>query len=171
MISQTVYLLLGSNLGNSLRNIQSGISILSSEAGIITKVSHVYRSPAWGVRNQPDYLNAAAELQTVLEPLPLLLFLEEAERSMGRIFKRKMESRTLDIDILFYGNLIVRHTSLSIPHPRMHLRRFALVPMAELNAQLIHPVFNKSIFELLEECDDKSDVMPVAKIEWTAYSK
>src|SRR5215831_8611042 len=169
-MNHTIYLLLGSNLGNRPANIQNAIGVLAQQAGPITRASHIYESKAWGVNNQPDYLNAAVELQTSIEALPLLLLLEEVERGMGRIFKRKMEPRTLDIDILFYDDLVFQHSSLTIPHPRMHLRRFALIPMAELNSAFIHPVFHKTIAELIEQCPDDGEVKAMGTIEIPSYS-
>ncbi len=153
-----VYLLLGSNLGDRMQHLENGMNKVKSMGGNIIRRSSVYETAPWGVTGQPDYLNAACKIVTRLSPQELFSVLKKIERNEGRTNQRKYASRTLDIDILFYDDLIANSEDVIIPHPKLHLRKFVLVPMQELDGSFIHPVFNKSINDLLKACDDPLQV-------------
>jgi len=152
-----VYLLLGSNVGDREAYLSFGLKEIA-KAGKIIKTSSIYETAPWGVTNQDDYLNAAVLLETSLSPQSLFSELKKIEHTAGRTDQRKYASRTLDIDILLYDDLILNSKELIIPHPKLPLRRFALVPLAQINGTLIHPSIKKSINELLKECNDKLQV-------------
>ncbi len=149
-----IYLLLGTNLGDRLQNLAEARLHINSYAGKITRESQVYETLPWGVTEQPNYLNQVVEIETVLAPDNLLGVLLQIEKKMGRVRKDKWEARIMDIDILFYSDKVIQTEGLTIPHPRLQERNFTLIPLAELNPALIHPVLNKSIYELLECCPD-----------------
>lgn len=151
------YLLLGSNLGNSRETLIKAIALLEVEAGKLHAVSAVYRTEPWGGVSGGDFYNCVAEFETTLSPQALLDLLLRTEKQLGRVRTQETpEPRTIDIDILFYGNEVMDEPELQIPHPRLHLRRFTLAPMADIAPGHIHPVFNKSVKQLLDECADSS---------------
>ncbi|MEN8226288.1 MAG: 2-amino-4-hydroxy-6-hydroxymethyldihydropteridine diphosphokinase [Bacteroidota bacterium] len=154
-----VYLLSGSNLGNRREHLSNALKEIQHLAGKIIKVSQVFESPAWGFEHPNLFLNQAIMLETNLSPDALLTVLLAIENKHGRIrTQHGYEARHLDLDILFFDNLIVDKEDLSIPHPRLHMRRFVLLPMSGIAAELIHPLLKKSIAELLKECPDQSMV-------------
>jgi 2-amino-4-hydroxy-6-hydroxymethyldihydropteridine diphosphokinase len=150
----TAYLLLGSNLGDRRQRMLDALSRIS-HLGTIIRASSIYRSAAWGNTDQPDFLNATVELETTQTPRQLLNTILEIEESMGRIRKEKWGSRLIDIDILFYGNLVIHEPDLVIPHPEIQNRRFTLAPLAEIAPALRHPLIGDTIAGLLEKCNDK----------------
>ena len=156
-----VYLLFGSNIGDRKGYLSFATNEISTRAGKILKRSSIYETAPWGVTNQDDYLNAAVLLQTSLSPESLFSVLKEIEQDAGRIDQKKYAPRTLDIDILFYDDLVLNSKELIIPHPKLQLRRFALVPLEEIADKLIHPVLRKSMDELLKECPDNLEVKPL----------
>lgn len=156
-----VYLLLGSNMGNRSELLSNALKEIESHAGKILKTSSVYETAPWGVTNQNDYLNQAVLIETSLAPLSLFSELKEIEREAGRTDQKKYAPRTLDIDILFYDDLVLNSEELTIPHPKIQLRKFVLVPLKEIAQELIHPVFKKSVSLLLIECDDTLDVKKI----------
>lgn len=151
-------LLLGSNLGDRLHHLEAAIDAITRTAGQVEKTSAVYETQPWGVTGQPNYLNAALILRTHLSPADLLNELKAIEQREGRTDRKKYASRTLDIDILFYDDLVLNLKELTIPHPKLHLRRFALVPLDEIVPGLQHPVLNKSVCQLVAACEDHLDV-------------
>ena len=152
------YLLTGGNLGNRKENLATAIDLIIRECGAIQKTSSLYETAAWGKTDQPAYLNQALEVNTSLTARQLMRCLLKVEETMGRIRKEKYGSRIIDIDILLFNEEIHNDQLLRLPHPEMQNRRFALLPLAEIAADVIHPVFNKSIATLLEECPDKLEV-------------
>lgn len=155
------YLSLGSNMGDRLSNIQQAVRILTSDDNIkLLRASSFYETQPWGVEKQNWFVNAAIAIETNLSAIELLRVCQNAEADLGRIRegRPKWSERIIDIDILFYDNLIFKNEILEIPHKYLHLRAFALVPMIEVNAQLIHPVLNKTILELHEELENPEDV-------------
>jgi 2-amino-4-hydroxy-6-hydroxymethyldihydropteridine diphosphokinase len=146
-VQKTVYLSLGSNLGDRAANLQQAVERLS-KLGTVSAVSSFYETEPVEVTSQPYFLNCAVELQTSLMPKQLLARLNAIEFEMGR--KRIMAKgpRVIDIDILMFQRSIVDTPQLVIPHPAMHERRFVLEPLAEIAPELRHPVFHRSIREL-----------------------
>jgi len=144
-----VYLGLGSNVGERERNLQTAVERLQSNELRVTRLSSVYETEPQGMRNQRWFLNLAAEVETDLFPRQLLGRIVRIERELGR--RRMIENgpRTIDIDILFFGNAVVQTGELTIPHPRFAERRFVLEPMVELAPDLRDPVSRKTMRELL----------------------
>lgn len=157
-----VYLSMGSNMGNRMEYLRFGINELKNELNLVA-ISSIYETESWGYSDDTPYLNLVARFQTHLNVNELMEFSQNIEKSAGRILKQDplksdYQARTLDIDILFYDREIVRVTNLEIPHPRLHLRNFVLVPFAEINGSFVHPVFNKTINELNRCSSDKSEI-------------
>jgi len=155
-----VYLLLGSNLGNSLEHINTAVEEISIHIGKVTKKSSLYKSEPWGFDAENYFLNQVIEIETNLAPELLLHSILEIENNLGR--KRtagNYESRTIDIDILFYDNLIIKTSNLSIPHPLIPIRRFTLIPLNEIASFYMHPETQLSIKETLNQCKDISEVI------------
>ena len=149
-----IYILLGTNLGNKLSNLSNAIEKLRSFSLFINRTSSIYKTAAWGNTNQDSFLNQVVEIETKIDPQELLKICLSIEKVMGRIRNEKWEARIIDIDILFYNDLTLTNKALIIPHEFLHKRGFTLQPMAELNPNLMHPVFKKTIRELLDNCED-----------------
>jgi len=147
---KTVYLSLGSNIGGREGNLRDAIKRLAAPDLRVLRVSPVYETEPMEVTDQPWFLNLVVEAETTLFPVQLLSRIAKIERAMGRVRTRAKGPRTLDIDILLYGNAVVRTRDLQIPHPRMAERRFVLAPLADLAPSVRHPVLGKSIKELLD---------------------
>ncbi len=152
------YLTLGSNLGDRLLNLREGISRLPSSLIHVQSLSSIYETEPVGTPEADYFYNMVLKAETIVPPEELLRICLGVESEMGRIRRKRNESRILDIDILFYNRDIIKKEQLEIPHPRMHLRRFVLVPLHEIAPNLIHPKFEKSIEILLKECPDQSEV-------------
>lgn len=156
--SSGVFLLLGSNLGDTAANLAHALGQIASELGVIVAASSRYRTAPWGNTHQPSFLNQVVQISTPLPPHELLDGINAIESSMGRVRRVKWDARIIDIDILFYENQIIHNAHLDIPHPGIPFRRFTLEPLAELSPQLMHPELNKTVSVLLEECQDSSGV-------------
>lgn len=154
----TAYLLTGGNLGNRKENLSKAIELINEHCGTVVKSSSLYETAAWGMTEQPSFLNQVLEISTSLSAKQLIRKILKIEKMMGRVRKEKLGPRIIDIDILFYENEIHDLSFLKIPHPEIQNRRFVLVPLAEINPELQHPVLNKTIAELLEECPDNLEV-------------
>lgn len=152
-----VYLLLGSNEGDRQAWLQQAVEQLAA-LGNINSQSALYQTAAWGIEDQPAFLNMALRLQTELHPLELLQKIHDIEQHLGRQRTLKWGQRTLDIDILFYGDAVIDLPELKVPHPYLQERRFALVPLNEITPDFLHPGLNKTISQLLDECPDKLEV-------------
>jgi 2-amino-4-hydroxy-6-hydroxymethyldihydropteridine diphosphokinase len=150
----TAYLLIGGNMGDRERNLRETIAAINGAAGDVAAVSHVYETEAWGRTDQPAFLNQALKLQTNYAPEALLALLIGIEESLGRKRQKKYDPRTIDIDIIFYNDLVVRTPELEIPHPRMAERRFVLAPLAELAPDMVHPVLHATVEQMLLACTD-----------------
>lgn len=148
------YLLLGSNEGDRRLWLSKGVSLLKNRSTLLA-TSAIYSTAAWGVEDQPDFLNMAICIETTLTPQQLLEDILNIEKQLGRQRTVKWGQRILDIDILFYNDDIVDEPTLSIPHPFIQYRRFALVPMSDIAPDLLHPKLNKTITQLLVDCEDK----------------
>ncbi len=150
----TVFLLLGSNIGNRLSHFETAEQLIAISVGPIIKTSSAYETEPWGYAEQPAFLNKVIELKTLLTPYQLLNVLLEIEKSIGRIRTEKWHERIIDIDILFYDSEIVNTEDLKIPHPFLQDRRFTLEPLNEIAPGLIHPIFNLNNAQLLANCTD-----------------
>lgn len=155
---QQALLLLGSNQGNREALLENARNSLVQGVGEITRVSSLYETAPWGITNQPDFLNQVIEINTLLSPEVLLKTTLRIEEQLGRYRSYRNAPRTIDIDILFYGNEIVQLPHLQIPHPRLQDRLFVLIPLQELVPQLVHPVLKKTVDELVEACADPLNV-------------
>lgn len=144
------YLALGSNLGDKEANLQRALQLLSEQGLQIKAVSGFLKTAPYGVTDQPEFLNATACVETVLPPAALLDLLLQTELKMGRVRLRHWGERNIDLDLLLYDDLIYRSEQLTLPHPDMQNRFFVLQPLAEIAAAKIHPVFKKSIGNLLK---------------------
>jgi 2-amino-4-hydroxy-6-hydroxymethyldihydropteridine diphosphokinase len=153
-----VYLITGSNLGNSLSNLLHVKKLIREQLGEIIHESSVYKTAPWGNLNQQDFLNQALHIQTSISPQALMREILIIESSMGRKRIEKWEPRIIDVDILFYDTLVLDIPDLVIPHPLLHERRFVLAPLFDIAPNFIHPQLNKSVSELLDSCNDMSKV-------------
>ncbi len=153
------YLLTGGNLGNRAQSLATARLYIEQQCGNITKTSSLYETAAWGKKDQPSFLNQVLEIQTALTPRRLLRKILNIEKQIGRIRTEKYGPRIIDIDILLFNTEIHNYSLLKIPHPELQNRRFVLVPLAEIAPSVTHPVFKKSIKELLAICPDKLEVI------------
>lgn len=154
------YLCLGGNIGNREKALELAMVKIAEQIGEITNRSGIYETEAWGVENQQAYLNQCIELSTDLHPDELITQLLSIEKELGRerTISQTYEPRTIDIDILFYNNAIINTSQLTVPHPRLHLRKFVLAPLNEISPDFLHPLLNKTIFNLLKGCSDVSGI-------------
>ena len=148
-MSKTVYLSIGSNLGGRERNLRDALGLLAGPSLRILRVSSFYETEPRDVADQPWFLNAVVEAETDLFPKQLLARLQKIERQLGRKRIRPKGPRTIDIDILLYGEAVIATDDLTVPHPRMEERRFVLEPLAELGPDLRHPVTRRTVREML----------------------
>lgn len=153
-----VFLLLGSNMGNSLDFLDKASKALQEQVGKLIKSSSRYQTAAWGKTDQPDFINQVLKLETGLSPLEVLKTILGIEWQLGRERTEKWGSRTIDIDILFYDQEVVASSELTIPHPYLQQRAFTLIPLAELEPDFVHPVFKKTVSELLDELESQLEV-------------
>lgn len=152
-----IYILLGGNIGDVLTTFNTVKHQLKSNCQIINQ-SSIYLTKAWGNTNQPDFYNQVLEVDSHLIPKDLLDFLLSIETKLGRLRELKNDPRTIDIDILFYGSQIIQEENLTIPHPKIRERKFTLIPLNEIASNFVHPVFNKTIHQLLIDCIDELEV-------------
>lgn len=157
------YLLLGSNLGDRAALLAAARQQLAATVGEIVAESGLYETAAWGREDQPAFLNQALAVQTVLQPEELLAACQAAEQQAGRQRLEHWGSRTLDVDILLFGEAIIDTPTLTVPHPRLPERRFALVPLAEIAGAVVHPQSHETVGMLLLRCPD-----PLAVQRWAA---
>jgi len=142
---------IGSNLGKREENCLRSMDFLAEEGILIRKRSALYETEPWGVRDQPGFVNAAVEVETDRGPQELLDVLKKIERTMGRTVTRRWGPRVIDLDILFYDDLVIDTPGLHIPHPLLHEREFVLRPLSDIAAGKIHPLLQRTIRELLAE--------------------
>lgn len=154
-------LLLGSNQGDSFSSLQKARTLLEAALGEIKITSSVYRTKAWGKSDQPDFLNQVIVIPYSGQANKALNIVLDIELAMGRVRTQKWGARTIDIDILYFGNEVYNTPKFTLPHAALHVRRFALVPLAEILPEFIHPVFNKTQQQLLAECPDNLEVVKI----------
>lgn len=152
-----IYLGLGSNVGNKSSNIKKAINHIKKNLRII-KISPIYKTEPVGYKKQDWFLNCVVEAETDKKPMGLLAFFKSIEKKLKREKIFKYGPRTIDIDILFYGNEIIKTKNLQIPHPRMHRRLFVLEPLSKINPSFVHPKLGKKIKELKNQIKSKSMV-------------
>lgn len=152
------YLLIGGNLGDTMRIFHQVFELLNKQAGSIIQQSSVYETEPWGKADQQEFLNQAVLISTALDAKQLLQVLLNIEKKIGRYRVEKYGPRIIDIDILFFNDSIIREHELTIPHPEIQNRRFVLVPLAEIAPEHYHPVLEKTISELLIDCPDRLNV-------------
>ncbi|WP_417874341.1 2-amino-4-hydroxy-6-hydroxymethyldihydropteridine diphosphokinase [Xanthomarina gelatinilytica] len=157
-----IYISLGSNKGDRLKNLQDAINLIFEKIGKINIISKVYNSPAFGFEGS-DFLNCCVILETDIAPDEIMLALLEIETSMGRVREANAgyESRTIDLDILFVDEDILETKLLKVPHPELHKRKFVLKPLLEIAPKLTHPTLHKNVADLLETCEDTSVLEPI----------
>lgn len=155
------FLCLGGNIGNRKITLKQAVEKINNEIGKVVSQSNYYETEAWGVENQDKYLNQCICVETILPSNQVLKKSLAIELSLGRKrnHKETYEPRTIDIDMLFYNFDSIQTKELSIPHPRLHLRKFVLIPLNEIAPNFVHPVLNKTIHTLLLECEDNCEVL------------
>lgn len=153
-----VYLAFGSNMGNRLANLKAAIINLTPQMAV-KKKSSVYETPPWGYTDQAAFLNQVVQVTTYLKPEALLRHLKRLETALGRVPGFENGPRLIDIDILFFDDLIIDTSVIAVPHPRLHKRAFVLVPLAEIAPDFVHPVLRRTVSELLEDVDRSGIVL------------
>lgn len=153
-----IYLLLGSNMGNSLEQLQIAIKNINRQIGKTIRKSGIYQTAAWGNTKQPDFLNQVIIVETGLTAAETMQAILLIEKNMGRIRTVKNAPRVIDIDILFFNKEIIDQKELIVPHPEIPNRRFVLIPLNELSPNLKHPVLLKNNHQLLNACKDELNV-------------
>lgn len=156
-MTEGIYLLLGSNMGDKRLQLAAAIQKISRNNRVI-KCSEIYETAAWGNPNQPSFYNQVIQIKTTFEPIDLLDHLLNTEEEMGRVREEKWGERIIDIDILYYNDRIIETDKLSIPHPEIQNRRFTLIPLIEIAPEYQHPILRKNQKELLDACDDHLEV-------------
>jgi 2-amino-4-hydroxy-6-hydroxymethyldihydropteridine diphosphokinase len=160
-MTHTVYLSLGTNIGDRAANLKEAVASLPPQM-TVKKKSNVYETPPWGYTEQDAFLNQVVQVTTYLEPEPLLKHLKRLEVALGREPTFRYGPRLIDIDILFYDDLVFKSPSLIIPHPNVHERGFVLLPMMDIAPDHVHPVNRKSIREMVSFCNTEG-IVPYVK--------
>jgi 2-amino-4-hydroxy-6-hydroxymethyldihydropteridine diphosphokinase len=154
-----VFLGIGTNLGNREGNLEQAVAKIEEYIGPILNSSSIFETEPWRFQAKDEFLNLVVKVETILTPSGLLGRIMMIESLLGRVrSETHYTSRLIDIDILFYEDMILDEETLKIPHPLLHERKFVLVPLCEIDPEMVHPVLKKSISELLEKCEDKSRV-------------
>jgi 2-amino-4-hydroxy-6-hydroxymethyldihydropteridine diphosphokinase len=154
MIHQNIFLLLGSNSGERLWQLKLANELIEKEIGSIVAKSKIYETAPWGKADQPPFLNQAIKIETPFSPEKLLVKVQSIEQELGRTRVEKWGERSIDIDIIYFGNKIIDSSNLIIPHQHLTERKFVLIPLTEVSPEFIHPLLQKSNAQLLKECMD-----------------
>ena len=152
------FILLGTNIGEREFHLEKATKLVNERVGVISEKSKIYQTEPWGETNQPVFLNQVLKIIPNHSPQITLSNCLNIEKDMGRERKKHWGERNIDIDILFYNTLIINDLNLIVPHPRLHLRNFTLVPLEEIAPKFRHPILKKTMFELLELCSDDLNV-------------
>ncbi len=152
------YLLLGSNMGNSQKQLSKAIGLIENQIGKVVRQSSLYSTAAWGNTNQPDFLNQVIIVETALAAIQTIQTILQIEKKMGRVRTVKNAPRIIDIDILFFNKEIIDQEELTVPHPQLQNRRFVLVPLNQLSPNFMHPVLKETIHQFFIHCPDKLNV-------------
>lgn len=158
LFMKEVYLLIGGNIGDRSYFLNEASRQINAHCGQVIRSSSVYETAAWGYEDQAAFLNLVLVIITQLDPLTLLNTILGIEQGLGRMRGERNGERNIDIDILYFEDEIVELPDLKIPHPRIYMRKFALIPLAELNNNKVDPVLKKTIQQLLEVCPDQLEV-------------
>lgn len=145
-----IYLAFGANLGDRAATLQAARAALARHMDFV-QCSHLYETPPWGDLDQPPFLNAVCHARTALAPHALLAFLKATERALGRVATRRWGPRAIDLDILFYDDLVLTTPTLTVPHPLLHERAFVLAPLREIAPLVRHPVLHETIAALADK--------------------
>lgn len=157
-MNRRLILALGSNMGEKLDNLHQAEALIAKAIGPIIKKSSYYATPAWGFTDQSSFVNSVLMLETDDMPNEVLIKTQEIEKTLGKEVKQKWGPRVIDIDIIFYADWIVRRSDLVIPHPYIQDRNFVMVPLLDIDKNIIHPKLNKTIEELYLDSPDQSEV-------------
>jgi 2-amino-4-hydroxy-6-hydroxymethyldihydropteridine diphosphokinase len=160
-MAKKIHLLIGSNMGDRQAYLAQATAEIGQKVGKVTQKSRLYETQAWGLTNQPDFINQALEVETTLSPQETLTTILDIETNMGRTRAEKWSERTIDIDILLFADVIVEEANLQIPHPRLPERNFALVPLMEIAGETEHPILKTTIEDIYMESTDTLDVLEV----------
>lgn len=156
------FLQLGTNQGEKFINLENALNLINEEIGMVISSSSIYETEPWGYEDKETFLNQIIKIGTQHNPEIVLAKCMDIENRLGRIrTKSGYEPRTIDLDILFYGNSIINKNNLQIPHPRLHERKFVLIPLCDIAPDFNHPIFKNTIQKLLENCTDKGWVKKI----------
>ena len=158
-----IYLLIGGNLGDRLKNLTATLNALEMAFGKVLKQSKAYQTAAWGNTNQPDFLNQALMFETSLSAFEVLDIIQDIENSLGRKREEKWGARTMDIDLIYFDDAIINEDRLTVPHPFIAQRRFVLIPLADIAADFVHPILKLTTLQMLECCEDDLEVRVIVE--------
>lgn len=161
MKSNNAYILLGANLGDPAQQLQAAIAEIKIQIGKVTQTSSLYESAAWGLVDQPVFLNQVLQVETTLSAIELLRSCQQIENKLGRVREVKWGARVIDIDILYFNHEVIEEADLQIPHPYISERNFTLIPLAEIAPNYTNPALKQTNRELLDQCLDQSSVHPL----------
>ena len=159
-------LLLGTNLGDCLANLKNAISLIRKQSEKISAISSVYKTEPWGFESEHWFYNMVVVIETKSDVFTLFNKINLIEKEMGRNEKtiQGYSDRLIDIDILFFEDIIINNSDLIIPHPKLHFRKFALAPLVEIMPDYVHPLLNKTIQKLHDECEDKAQCINTGEL-------
>ena len=161
MASESAFVLLGSNLGDREQLVNQACKMIGERCGKVVAKSRLYESEPWGFKSEHWFLNQVVKIETALSPDALMQELLEIEKALGRdrsVLHEGYVSRPMDLDILYFGNEIIDTQMVKVPHPRLHERRFTLLPLCDIASEFVHPIMKKTNLQLLDECKDNGAV-------------